>query len=94
VKSARVNYIVHRHSSLALRHHLGLRFLTQRLVIRKLQRLAGLAFEREGAKHEVWRTAAGNVVPIPRHRELKPGTVRTIVRQAGLKMSLEEFLAA
>jgi predicted RNA binding protein YcfA (HicA-like mRNA interferase family) len=92
--TSRVNYIVRRSSPLALRHRLSQRFLSKRTVIRKLERLAGMVFEREGGNHELWRTADGHTIPIPRHRELKPGTVRNIVKQAGLNMSLEEFLAA
>jgi len=45
---------------------------------------------REGGKHTVaWK--GSTQVSVPRHRRLKQGTVRAIVRQAGL--TNEQFLA-
>jgi predicted RNA binding protein YcfA (HicA-like mRNA interferase family) len=92
--ASRVNYIVHRNSRLASRHQLDLRFFRQREVLQKLHRLAGLEFHRHGGNHDIYRAANGRTVQIPRHRDLQEGTVRAIVRQSGLTMSLEEFRAA
>jgi predicted RNA binding protein YcfA (HicA-like mRNA interferase family) len=48
---------------------------------------------REGGRHEVWKTAAGNIVEIPCHgRDLGGGLLRKILRQADLDMGLEEFM--
>jgi predicted RNA binding protein YcfA (HicA-like mRNA interferase family) len=42
----------------------------------------GCHFEREGANHTLWKNpAAAKISPVPRHREIKEGTVRAICRQ-------------
>ena len=45
-------------------------------------RTAGVQFSfvRHGAKHDIYRFGGHNV-PIPRHREIKEGTVRNILGQ-------------
>jgi predicted RNA binding protein YcfA (HicA-like mRNA interferase family) len=87
-----VNYILSRRSPLTAR----LRFrpcLPPRKVVKKLRDLVGLEKVREGSRHEVWKTAAGNIVQIPRHaRDLGRGLLRSILREAGVGMGLEEFL--
>jgi len=62
-------------------------------VIRKLRR-AGFAFDRNAkGSHEIWRNGLTRAyVVVPNHPgELPEGTVRVIVRAAGL--SVDEFLA-
>ena len=45
-------------------------------------RTHGCQFEREGGNHTLWKNAvSGKVAPVPRHREIKDGTVRAICRQ-------------
>ena len=42
----------------------------------------GCQFWREGANHEVWWNPANRkMASLPRHREIKPGTVRAICRE-------------
>jgi predicted RNA binding protein YcfA (HicA-like mRNA interferase family) len=61
--------------------------------VKKLRQLVGLEMVREGGRHEVWKTGAGNIVEIPRHaRDLGGGLLRKILRQADLDMGLEEFM--
>lgn len=37
---------------------------------------------REGGNHSIWKNpATGKVAPVPRHREIKEGTVRAVCRQ-------------
>jgi len=63
-------------------------------VVQELRELAGLEKAREGGRHEVWKTADGRVVEIPRHaRDLGRDLIRNILRQAGLYMSLDGFFA-
>jgi predicted RNA binding protein YcfA (HicA-like mRNA interferase family) len=62
-------------------------------VVRKLRELVRLEKVREGGNHEIWKTADGRIVEIPRHaRDLGRGLLRKILSQAGLDMGLEEFL--
>jgi len=64
-------------------------------VVKKLRDLVGLEKVREGGRHAIWKTAAGNLVEIPRHaRDLGRGLLRSILRQADVDMGLDEFLRA
>jgi predicted RNA binding protein YcfA (HicA-like mRNA interferase family) len=87
-----VNYLIFRDSPIAKR--LQLRpCLPQKKLIKKLRRLVGLEMVREGARHGVYRTASGNELVIPRHaQDLPRDTLRSIVREAGLDMGLDEFM--
>ena len=61
-------------------------------VIRKLRR-AGFVFDRQAkGSHEIWRNPGSRArTTVPNHPgDLPEGTVRAIVRQAGL--SVDEFL--
>jgi predicted RNA binding protein YcfA (HicA-like mRNA interferase family) len=65
-----------------------------REVARKL-RAFGYAFDRPGpGSHEVWRNAGtGGKVTLPHHsREMAEGTLRAILREAGINP--DEFLRA
>jgi len=45
-------------------------------------RQQGCAFLREGSAHTVWLNPRnGRIVSVPRHREIKEGTVRAICKQ-------------
>ncbi len=68
--------------------------LKYREVARKL-RTFGFIFDRHGAgSHEIWRhERTGRKVTIPHHaRELAEGTLRAVLREAGI--NIEEFLKA
>ena len=42
----------------------------------------GCHFEREGGNHTLWKNPAnGKVTPVPRHREVKENTARSVCRQ-------------
>lgn len=93
--TSRVNYLIKRHSSLAERLKLDARFLRQRELQRKLEKLAGCHFERQGAKHEVWMTPNGKSFTIPRHPgDLNDKTIRAIHKQSEVQMTFKDFMAA
>jgi len=62
----------------------------RRKVIKALQS-RGFAILREGGRHTVVRSPDGRELVIPRHRELKRGTVRGIAEDAGVDW--DEFKA-
>ena len=42
----------------------------------------GCVFQREGGAHSIWLNPANRkIASVPRHREIKEGTVRAICRQ-------------
>jgi predicted RNA binding protein YcfA (HicA-like mRNA interferase family) len=68
--------------------------LPPREVIKKLRRLVGLTFVRHGAAHDIWTTTDGRTIPFPRHaRDLAPGTLKSIIKEAGLDLSIDEFIS-
>ncbi len=65
-----------------------------REIIKKLEFLVGLQWRREGGRHSIWETSTGLTVVFPRHaRDLRRGTLRNILRQAGIQMGLDRFLS-
>ena len=64
-----------------------------RVVIKKLRKL-GFGFRRAtGGTHEIWwNEKQQRTCVVPHHHEIKPGTLRSIVRQAAV--TEEEFLDA
>jgi predicted RNA binding protein YcfA (HicA-like mRNA interferase family) len=56
--------------------------------LRDLERhlaLHGCHFQREGSNHTLWKNpVAAKVAPVPRHREIKEGTVRAICKQLNI----------
>lgn len=94
--TSRVNYLVHRDSSLATRLKLGLRYVRYRDVSERLRRLGGCKIVREGrGSHEMWETPKGHRFPIPRHPgDFGRGLLAKIIKQAGLNLSVSEFLEA
>ena len=88
---SRVNYVLHKDSDLADRLSLGGRFISHRKLSKKLKN-EGCEFVRQGkGSHEIWRGPNGHF-SLPRHpRDLKRGTVRSILREAGLPFSLSEL---
>ena len=65
--------------------------LPYREVIKKLRKL-GFAFRRAtGGSHEIWwNETTRTTCVIPHHKEIKVGTLRSILRQA--KVSEEDFI--
>jgi len=70
-----------------------LRELSYREVVRRLAQL-GFRFYRQGkGSHELWvRDVDGRVVPVPHYRgkNVRKGTVRAIIREAGATVA--EFM--
>lgn len=60
-------------------------------VIKKLRKL-GFVFRRStGGSHEIWwNEQRRKTVVVPHHKEVKPGTLKSILKQAGV--TEEEFL--
>jgi predicted RNA binding protein YcfA (HicA-like mRNA interferase family) len=94
--TSRVNYLVRKDSALAQRLSLNLRYLRYRDLRERLIDLGECQFVREGkGGHEIWQSRHGHRFPIPRHPgDLRPGTLAKIIKEAGLDMSLSEFMAA
>jgi len=89
---ARVNYVVPERSSLAKRFRFK-PLLTPNRLIKKLEELANLTFVRHGRGHDIYALPNGKRIPIPRHaRDLGEGLVRSILREAGLPMGIDEFM--
>ncbi len=70
-----------------------LRPLPYRIVIKKLRKL-GFGFRRAtGGTHEIWwNEMTRKTCVVPHHKEMKAGTLRSILRQAGV--SEAQFLQA
>ncbi len=68
-----------------------LRPLKYREVIKRLRKF-GFAFRRStGGTHEIWwNEQTRKTCVVPHHKEIKTGTLKSIIRQSGL--SKEEFL--
>ena len=56
---------------------------SRRKVMKALGAL-GFLDVREGGRHTIVRSEDGNVIGIPRHRELRRGSVRGIAEDAGV----------
>jgi predicted RNA binding protein YcfA (HicA-like mRNA interferase family) len=65
--------------------------LSYRDVIKKLRRL-GFVFRRAtGGTHEIWwNEETRKTCVVPHHKEVKVGTIQSIIRQAGI--SKDKFL--
>jgi predicted RNA binding protein YcfA (HicA-like mRNA interferase family) len=61
-------------------------------VIAKMKRLGFRLYRQGKGSHEIWvRDADGKTIPVPKHRgkDLKTGTLRSIIREIGI--SVDEF---
>ena len=91
---SRVNYVVHRSSPLFERVGAGGYYLTKKELGKRLQKLAGCRLVAEGSRHEIWEGPEGRFT-IPRHPgDLRTGTLGAIIKQAGLNMSVSQFVSA
>lgn len=93
-RRSRVNYIVHRDSALVDRSMLSGRYLRYSELKKRLNS-RGYSFVRQGkGSHEIWRGPSGTKFSVPRHPgDLKRGTLSAILKQAGIDLSLAEFVA-
>jgi len=66
------------------------RSVSGRDVVRALGRLGFLEVSQRGS-HVKLKNDAGRIVIVPMHRELAPGTLGSVLRQAGLERS--DFMA-
>lgn len=90
----RVNYVIPRSSPLLARMPFK-PLLPPNKLIKKLKEMVDLEFLRNGGNHVIYRTSSGKIIPIPRHpRDLGRGLILSIIREAGLDMSLNEFMEA
>ena len=70
-----------------------IRPLPYRIVIKKLRKLEFVFRRATGGSHEIWwNEKTKKTCVIPHHREVMAGTIRSIIRQAGV--SEEQFLSA
>ncbi len=54
--------------------------------LKRLLKKNGCVFYRHGGEHDVWKTASGDKIRIPRHdaAELPTGTAKQILKDAGI----------
>jgi len=59
--------------------------LKYRQIVKKLRKL-GFVFRRAtGGSHEIWwNEKTRKTCVVPHHREVRPGTIRSIIKQAGV----------
>lgn len=90
--TSQVIYLLPRRSPLCARLPLKrIAPMTVRTLKKGLKTLGDCELERQGANHEIWRCPSGRVA-IPRHPgDLAPGTLRKILKEAGIDMSLSQF---
>jgi predicted RNA binding protein YcfA (HicA-like mRNA interferase family) len=93
--NSRITYLVNKNTALSKRIATRAHPLSYRELTTKLEKVAGCAFVRYGkGSHAIWSSQTGKRFVVPRHRtDLKPGTLRSIMRDAGLSMSISEFAA-
>jgi len=92
--NSRVNYVIHRSSPLIERIRTRGHHLRYRDVAERLRRLASCTEARQKGSHVTWRNREGHTFTVPRHPgDLKKGTLRSIIRGAGLQMTLSEFVS-
>lgn len=63
----------------------GVKPLPYRIVIKKLRKL-GFSFRRAtGGSHEIWwNEKTRKTCVVPHHREIRAGTLKSIIKQAGV----------
>ncbi len=49
----------------------------------RILRANGAHQDRSGGNHDIWKRGSKSA-PVPRHREISEGTVRSILRQLGI----------
>ena len=87
---SRVNYILPFDSPLASRLPMARTLMKPSEIRAKLKRLVGLKYLRHG-KHPIYQTSSGKTVPIPNHGNIAQETLKRILNEVGLDMSIREF---
>lgn len=89
----RINYVIHQSSPILKKLPARLRYFRHRDVAKSLMHL-GASFIRQGkGSHEVWRSKLGKNIIVPNHPGgLPTGTITNIMRQAGFRGSIDDFL--
>ena len=65
--------------------------LSYRIVVKKLRKCGFVFRRRTSGTHEIWwNDMTRKTCVVPHHHEIQPGTLRSIIKQAGL--SEKEFL--
>lgn len=94
-RNGRVNFLIHKDSVIAKRAQLLGRFFSFKDVSRRVEKWGCTPLPMKGGSHVQFRAPRGGKVTIPRHPgDLKPGTLKSIIRQIGLDMSNEQFMHA
>lgn len=90
------NYIVRKGSSLADRVDLHGRRMGYGELKDKLAEMVGLRLKRQGnGSHEIYETADGNSVTLYHtNGDIPKGTLNSILKQAGVDMSVHDFIRA
>jgi predicted RNA binding protein YcfA (HicA-like mRNA interferase family) len=89
---SRVNYVISRNSPLIARMRVR-PLLPPSKLVRKLKELVGLEFDRSGGNRDIYRMPNGKKIPISRHpRDLGTGVLRKILKEAGLNVSVKQFM--
>ena len=92
--NSRVNYVIHRGSPLAQRMRDRGHYLRYGDLAKLLKQHGCAPIGKGKGSHEKWERADGRRFPVPRHpREFKTGLLRALIREAGLRMSVSEFIA-
>jgi predicted RNA binding protein YcfA (HicA-like mRNA interferase family) len=93
--NSRVNYLVRANSPLASRINLGLQYFRFREVD-SLLRQHGCDHVGSGkGSHVIYRSPSGRKITVPRHPgDLRPGTLKAILRQAGIQVPLSQMANA
>lgn len=88
------NYVVRKGSTLAGRVDLKGRQIGYGEVKDKLAEMVGLRFKRQGSgSHEIYETADGNSVTLYHtNGDIPKGTLNSILKQAGVNMSVHDFI--
>lgn len=92
---SRVNYAIHRDSPLIDRVRTRGHYLRYRDVTQRLEKQGSCTFVRHGGGgHEIWENPMGRRFAVPRHPgDLRTGTLQRIIKQAGLEVSVSEFIS-
>jgi len=88
------NYVINRGSPLLNRLPIERRCVSYRDLKKRIEGMVGLHLKRQGkGSHEIYVTDAGNSVTIPRTTgDISKGTLGSILKQAGITMSVYDFL--
>ena len=94
-RNSRVNFLVHRDTTLGNRLTLSGRFFRYRDVVKQVEEVAGCTYIGTKGSHVHFRAPHGGRVTVPRHPgDLKAGTLASIVRQTGIGMNVQQFMKA